>query len=151
MGPSSLLSATYNKQGQGIFAGDRFIPCRPEETYLDGAEQYRHEENLLLTAHLQLPSRRRNSNVSNEDNHSSHSSDNHSDNSQRSSDDNSQGSIRAIHQRQEQYNNLLTQQVFGSHPFHNYQNLTDVTPSSFEANSIQTLKKIAQVAGQKPI
>jgi hypothetical protein len=31
----------------GLFAGDRFIPYRPEETHLDGAEKYMHEENLM--------------------------------------------------------------------------------------------------------
>lgn len=39
----------------GLFSGDRFIPYRPEETHLEGSEQYIHEESLLKQNLLRVP------------------------------------------------------------------------------------------------
>jgi len=77
----------------GLFSGDRFIPYRPEETHLDGSEQYLREEHLLANNLLRVPRhhRRNDDDVSMTDSnrsrsHSTPSSSNssHSSNSNRS-------------------------------------------------------------------
>lgn len=54
LAPSSLLFES-SAPSSCLFQGDRFIPCRPEDSHRDGAEQFRHEEHMLRHDHLQLP------------------------------------------------------------------------------------------------
>jgi len=48
-GSSSLLVEQGTRMG-GVFSlGDRFIPCRPEESQFQGVQKFYHEEMLLLS------------------------------------------------------------------------------------------------------
>lgn len=95
----------------GLFSGDRFIPYRPEETHLDGFEQYLHQESLLNINLLRVPRHRTEDAEMASDNSrrshstpSSHTSSNSSSNSNRSA---SERVHRNSRRRQIAYENLL--------------------------------------------
>lgn len=48
-GSTSLLVCSEQPK-VGLFShGDRFIPCRPENSLLYGEQKFRHEENLIIS------------------------------------------------------------------------------------------------------
>lgn len=107
----------------GLFAGDRFIPYRPEETHLDGWEQYKHEENLMNSNLLRIPRHHRrnddDANMSSDSNsrrsHSTPSSNTSSNSSHNSNRSASERVHRASRRRQLAYENLLNQTCFQDH------------------------------------
>lgn len=110
IGMSSLLIEPQNKPTP-LFGGDRLIPCRPQDTHFDGAEQYRHEEALLL-AEMRPKKKRRNRRSNNQESSDEESiSSNRSASSEGSShsshDSDSSSGSRAARQRQQVYANLI--------------------------------------------
>lgn len=119
----------------GLFSGDRFIPYRPEETHLDGCEQFRHEENLLSSNLLRVPRHHRrqdeDAHMSSESNrsHSTPSSSNSSNSSANSNRSASERVNRASRRRQMAYENLLNQHCFqGSQDSSSQRNLSYLDP-----------------------
>jgi len=83
-----------------LFSGDRFIPYRPEEIHLEGAEQYLHEEKLLSQNMLRVPKhhRRNQHDVEMSDsNNSRDSSPNSSNNSSNSSTNSNRSTSERVH------------------------------------------------------
>lgn len=102
----------------GLFSGDRFIPYRPEETHLDGYEQYMHEEHLMSSNLLRVPKHRNEDIEMNSDNNSrrSHSSPSSNTSSNSSSNNSNRSASERVHRnsrrRQIAYENLLNQHCF---------------------------------------
>jgi hypothetical protein len=118
----------------GLFSGDRFIPYRPEETHLDGCEQYMHEESLLHSNMLRMPRHRNEDAEMASDNSrrshstpSSHTSSNSSNNSNRSA---SERVHRNSRRRQLAYANMLNQQCFQDPDSQSLQNLSHADMTS---------------------
>ena len=133
---SSLLIESGCKM-TGLFSGDRFIPYRPEETHLDGCEQYLHEENLLTSSFLRVPRhhRRQDDDVSMSDSNRSRSHSTPSSNNSGSSTNSNRSSSERVHRasrrRQRAYENLLNQQCFQDSDSQSLQNLTQLESNAF--------------------
>lgn len=114
-GSSSLLVDAECKPS-GLFAqGDRFIPCRHEETTsFEGQQKFRHEENLILFGQQERQERearkerRRNNQDGNESDNSSRSSSSEDSNMSTGSDaEGEQRGSRGQRRQRQLYNNLL--------------------------------------------
>jgi len=104
IGMSSLLINGGNK-AKPLFGGDRFIPCRPEDTHLDGAEQFQHEEYLLRQTHTKPKrkrKRRNRNNVQDSSDSDNSSEDSLSSSSSHDSNSSSAGSEGSSHQASRQ-------------------------------------------------
>lgn len=128
----------------GLFSGDRFIPYRPEETHLDGCDQFLHEENLMNNNLLRVPRRHHrgdDASMSSDSNsrrsHSTPSSGNSSNNSSSNSNrSHSERVNRHSRRRQMAYENLLNTHCFQDPESMSLHNLSHIDNNGYPEHTV---------------